>query len=370
MSNEVQKIILVPFDDVAERAGFNSRTQFGDMDGLKASLLADGWNDAVDGVRDLATEGKWLLGPQGHRRRRAVTELIAEGHKTDAKGRAWVVPIREEADDVTEEERRIRIITLNTGKPLELIEEARVFHAIVSPIEDKNERNEKIRELAEKTGRSRTHIVKGLSLLEAPKTIQKLVEKGSVAGTTVIELFEEKKDWSKVENAVVSAMATAQSKGKTKVTKKTLAVATREEKEQAEEEKAAKEAVKARHKELTGYEKRALRLAEEIKEWVPLKTDDANVDKIEDAVTDLGKRVASYVIDTAATKASLNSSTEYGEASSIGDIRIAANGISKLVKQIIKEIAIENRNAQAEMVKAHKEELAEAVKAAKATKKK
>jgi len=251
-------------DQIKTRPGFNTRKQFGDMDALKASLLNHGWQDAVAVQKQ--DDGSYLLGAQGHRRLKALDELIADGYQKNALGEAFTIPVKMEAENIDDETRLLQIITLNTGEPLKFIEQARVYGAILGDerYQDAKEKRAKIKELSAATGVSQTAINNSLTLLTAPNSLLRLVDSGKVTATLVLELFIEANactgDWEKVEAAVLAAIADAESKGKGKASRKNLKKEDKED-EGDDEEAEAKEAVKARNKELLGIERRAVKAA-------------------------------------------------------------------------------------------------------------
>jgi hypothetical protein len=265
---KTQTVQYVPHTSIKVRENFNPRVKPFTED-LKPSILAHGVRDAVE--VEQTGDGEYLLNAQGHRRLLALTELVNEGHKKAENGDDLLMPIKvvDAVDNINK--LRTDIITLNTGKPLEMIEEARVYGQIVEGIEDKKLVREKAKELAEITGKSINGIMNLLSLLEAGPVITKLIESGKASASLAIELFlsgPAKGDWSKVETALVAAVAEAAQAGKTKASKKDVTEKDKKDgktpEEEAEEasEKADREAVKARNKELIGLEKRVMKFSD------------------------------------------------------------------------------------------------------------
>lgn len=261
-----QMHIKVDPKKVVVRDNFNPRVKpF--TDDLKPSILEHGIRDEVEAVEQV--DGTYLLNAQGHRRLLALQELIEEGHKKTNTGEPLLFPVKlvEATDDLNS--LRLDIITLNTGKPLEMIEEARVLGALVAGIEDKAQVREKAKEIADKIGKSVNAVMNLIALLDSSKVTQKLIESGKASASLAIELFlagKAKGDWAKVEEALVEAVAEAAKEGKTKATKKNTKADREEESEEdeaaAEEERQAKADVKARTKELIAQEKRAGRFSD------------------------------------------------------------------------------------------------------------
>lgn len=222
------KILHVDPRKLVVRPEFNTRINFGDMAALKASIRASGVQDPLPVTIDLATEGKYLLGAQGHRRLKAALELLEAKELPDN-----TVPVVLEPEDLSEAERNINILALNTGKPLEMIEEARVIRRafdIATTVEPSNDPEKpgkstcalSKRELGRRIGKSDTHINNCLLLLETTAKTQKAVESGKIAARLVLEIIhDEDKDFAKVEEVVLEIVEAAKEDGKTKATKKT-----------------------------------------------------------------------------------------------------------------------------------------------------
>lgn len=251
------------------RENFNPRVKPFTED-IKPSILAHGVRDAVEAIDN--GDGTYTLNAQGHRRHLALTELINEGHKKSEDGHPLLLPLKIVQPEADINKLRLDIITLNTGKPLEMIEEARVYGAIVSGIEDKKIVREKAKELSAITGKSVNAIMNLLSLLEAGPVITKLIESGKASASLAIELFlagSAKGDWTKVETELVNAVADAATKGKTKASKKDVSAEatgeTPEQKSKREDKESKKkdnEENKARMKELLGAQKRLMRFSD------------------------------------------------------------------------------------------------------------
>lgn len=207
---------------VKVRENFNPRVKpF--TDDLKPSIIEHGVRDAVEAIDN--GDGTFTLNAQGHRRLLALQELRNEKILASKDGVLLtmplkIVPAKDQADLL------IDIITLNTGKPLEMIEEARVYRAMIGEVTEPKAVRKLVEKIAPLTGRSVNGILNFLLLTECGPVITKLLEGGNVSGSLVIDLFLSgpcKGDWSKVETAVVEAVATAAAVGKTKATKSTVA---------------------------------------------------------------------------------------------------------------------------------------------------
>lgn len=213
INKEDQTVIAINPKSIVEREGFNTRINFGDMGFLKASIKTNGFKPegAIPVTKDLATDGKYLLNAQGHRRLKAALELQEE---KELPGNIVYVIVEEAVEP---SEMNLQILTLNTGKPLELIEEA---HVIKRAFEFEPTMSK--RDLGRRIGKSDTHITNCLMLLDQSKKVQAAVEKGKIAASYVLEIAkQEKNNPEAVEKKVITAVEAATESGGKKATKKT-----------------------------------------------------------------------------------------------------------------------------------------------------
>lgn len=274
MQMNTQKLLVINPKDISERKGFNTRFDLGDLRELKSNMQDRGFDPSSPLIvaPDPDKDGKYLLGAQGHRRLTAAMEV----------GLKEVYAIFED-EGLTEEDRNLDIIRLNSGQPLHLLEQARVVSRALQ-VEGTTQAA-----IGKMLGKSAMHITNLVKLISTTPQTQKWIEGDKIAATEVIDLVTELKDAEKVEAAVEKLIEKATKAGKSKVKSKDAKAEasdddeTDEEKEARElEEKEAKDAVKARNKELAGYEKRAskfIELAVETNEKVKAAEDATPFDK-------------------------------------------------------------------------------------------
>ncbi|WP_238066226.1 ParB/RepB/Spo0J family partition protein [Pseudomonas shirazica] len=182
----------VQLEDLHEEPGFNLRTE---GDALEASINALAEFIAAGGqippleVRPRAEGGVWLV--DGHRRRRALLKLDAEGRlpRTPNKERpealeAWVPVIAFEGSDA---DRVARIITSQENEklsPLELAEGYKRLRAFGWSVE----------QIATKVGKTRQHVEQVLTVGNANTDVQNLVAAGHVSATTAAQVVREHGD--------------------------------------------------------------------------------------------------------------------------------------------------------------------------------
>ncbi|MFG0818702.1 hypothetical protein F7661_22755 [Pseudomonas sp. CFA] len=204
----------VQLEDLHEEPGFNLRTE---GDALEASINALAEFIAAGGqippleVRPRAEGGVWLV--DGHRRRRALLKLDAEGRlpRTSNKDRpqvleAWVPVIAFEGSDA---DRVARIITSQENEklsPLELAEGYKRLRAFGWSVE----------QIAIKVGKTRQHVEQVLTVGNANTDVQNLVAAGHVSATTAAQVVREHGD--SAGKVLGAELVRAQASGKKRVT--------------------------------------------------------------------------------------------------------------------------------------------------------
>ena len=204
----------VQLEDLHEEPGFNLRTE---GDALEASISSLAEFVAAGGqippleVRPRAEGGVWLV--DGHRRRRALLKLDAEGRlpRTPNKDRpevleAWVPVIAFEGSDA---DRVARIITSQENEklsPLELAEGYKRLRAFGWSVE----------QIAVKVGKTRQHVEQVLTIGNANTDVQNLVAAGHVSATTAAQVVREHGDGA--GKVLGAELEKAQASGKKRVT--------------------------------------------------------------------------------------------------------------------------------------------------------
>lgn len=204
----------VQLEDLHEEPGFNLRTE---GDALEASISSLAEFVAAGGqippleVRPRPEGGVWLV--DGHRRRRALLKLDAEGRlpRTPNKDRpevleVWVPVIAFEGSDA---DRVARIITSQENEklsPLELAEGYKRLRAFGWSVE----------QIAAKVGKTRQHVEQVLTVGNANTDVQNLVAAGHVSATTAAQVVREHGDGA--GKVLGAELVRAQASGKKRVT--------------------------------------------------------------------------------------------------------------------------------------------------------
>lgn len=362
-TKEAPKLLALSPDDVSERTGFNTRYDMGDLRPIESGMAERGYDPSEPLIvsKDLATEDKYLLGAQGHRRLTVAKKLHSEGKLPNG-----IVYAIEEDSELTDADRNLDIIRLNTGAPLAMLEQARVIKRAFYDAEG-NETMTK-RDLARALGLSDTFVGNCLKLLKTTERTQKMIEKDKVSSFIVVELFNEHKgDVEKVEAAVDTLIEDAEKSGKTKAKKPKKADKedSEEDEEAKEEEKAAKAAVKARLKELTAFETRAVKFMESTQENVASISKDTP--EFDASLHQLLATVAAFLAGKSMDSAF--KIADKGEITKASDVTQAYRVVLKNHKETVKDIekdakeTVKDAEAQAKAeIKAKEEAIKKALK--------
>lgn len=144
----------------------------------------------------------------GHRRHRAVMELIAEGVEIET------VPAVTEAKTTNDAERILRLIMHNAGEPLSMLEKAEVVRRLINMGWD---RDKIAKRLGYKTPQS---IANFEMLLAAPEVIKQAIREQEISPSTAVELVRQHGDAA--GSKLVDMKEAAEKRGKDRATLKDL----------------------------------------------------------------------------------------------------------------------------------------------------
>jgi ParB-like chromosome segregation protein Spo0J len=168
-----------------------------------------------EGVREpltvFAEEGKYYI-ENGHCRHAAALLAIEQG--ADAE---MTVPVIVSGRNLTDNDRLLSQITLNSGKSLSTIELAGVINRLSKAGWDNAQ-------IAKRCGFSTVYVRSLISLAVAPAPIIKMMSEGKVAPTLIIDLIKKHDgDYKAVNVDLKQAKDAAKASGKDKITKKMIA---------------------------------------------------------------------------------------------------------------------------------------------------
>lgn len=227
MSTIQNEIKLIDPREILLEVGFNTRYK-DELNELKPLIKASGVIEPLHVRSD--DKGNIILGAQGHRRLACVLDLLEEGVSKAANGvKLTEIPVRFEGEKMTDEDRKLLIVTGNSGKPLEMLEEALVYRDLRDKAPE-GEGDATLKAVAVKAGRSIVFVRNLVALTEQSKTTLGKIRADKISATTVVELMVgtraeyEKIDKEtlaeKVEARVLKAIARAENSGKAKATAK------------------------------------------------------------------------------------------------------------------------------------------------------
>lgn len=155
--------------------GFNSRTDFGDIDELAKQIAEQGVLNPIS-VRKGENDTYELV--DGERRYRAVMRLIEQGVEI-ARVPAIILP-----KSITKEQLLLQQIMRNEGKPFEEYEYGIAYKKLM----DVNGLT--IDEIAAKVGKKRWHVDCCLSHLRRDERVQELLKNNKISGAQVRDIYK------------------------------------------------------------------------------------------------------------------------------------------------------------------------------------
>lgn len=202
--------------DIHEEPGFNLRAEGEDLlqsiNDLCTFILGGGQIPALE-VRPRAEGGVWVV--DGHRRRRALMQAVNLGLPLAGDGLApWVSVVPFTGNDA---DRLARVITSQEGRKLEPLELATGYKRLIAF-------GWTVDQVAKAVGKTRQHVDQMLTLSSANSDVLKMVEAGTVAPATAVEMV--RKHGEGAGAVLTEELGKAQALGKTKVTAGTMKGAT------------------------------------------------------------------------------------------------------------------------------------------------
>lgn len=204
----------VPFESLKIEKGFNVRTEMGDLETLKRSIMAAGLLQPLT-VRPSKKEGEYII-VSGHRRHEALRQLNEEqGNPFPEVGVIF------EAEDTQDVDRIVSLLLDNDGKPLTILEQASVYQRL-------EKLGLSVKNIANKTGYTTEHIRNCMKLASAPEEIKQAVKDGTIKGTTAVRLVKSEKNPTKQIERLAEAKKKIAEKPASKVKGKSAAISGKE----------------------------------------------------------------------------------------------------------------------------------------------
>jgi hypothetical protein len=199
----------VPVENIHVLEGFNVRTAGPDLeahiDGLAASILENGFyaDKPLAGYVAQEEAGDVIYVTDGHCRLAAVHQAIAQGAEIET------LPVVVSPKGTSTDNLILRLITTNTGKPLEPYEIGVVCKRLI-------DNGWELKEVAKRIGKTQPYLNDLLGLMAAPRDVQKLVKERKVSASTAVR--EIKKHGAGAKEVLEQGVAKAQAEGKTRAT--------------------------------------------------------------------------------------------------------------------------------------------------------
>lgn len=197
-------IFLVSPKDLMLEEGFNTRTDYGNLEELKNSIIENGVKIPLRGYK----EGDKYVINDGHRRYKAVMMAIEEGNEIVR------VPFISEKKK-TLEERIFEILISNDGKALTSLELGETYKKLQGfgfiPSE-----------IAKKIGKSVSHVIDMINVAGSSKEVKDAIKEGNISATLVREVQNSVETAEEAEEIITTVVETKKEMGEKKVTKKDL----------------------------------------------------------------------------------------------------------------------------------------------------
>lgn len=174
LSSSKGSLYHVPYQNLTIDPTFNVRDDYGDIDELARSLAEVGQKMPCK-VR-LSDDSQSLVVVDSHRRLRAIP-IANEKYGASIE----VVACINEEKGTNEENRILDLFTLNSGKPLTLLEQAKAVKRLL-------DYNWKPTDIAKKIGKPSTFISSLLAINGSSHELRDAVQKGIVSATAAIKL--------------------------------------------------------------------------------------------------------------------------------------------------------------------------------------
>lgn len=195
--------------------GFNTRQDYGDIEGLVNSIKTFGVKQPLSGHRDPNNKGHFIL-TDGHRRLTALKVVIQEAMDNGEELPESIqhVPLMLEPKTYTNGERIADIIIKNQQKNLTPMEEVEVIARL-----EELDPEMGVEELGKAIGKTAAHVSNMRVLNSMPESVKALIHQGKISYGEVLKIYRAV-GMENVEQEVNAALDRAKADGKEKATAK------------------------------------------------------------------------------------------------------------------------------------------------------
>lgn len=204
-------LLMVDPRNLVVAEGFNVRTDMGDLNALKDSILDTGLQVPLKAKKLKGEEDKYQV-VDGHRRLQAILLAIEEGHDIP-----YVEVVSFTGND---EDQIVAMLVTGTGqKPLTEVEQGEAIKRLTNF-------GFKVDSLAKKMGKSTPYAYYLLKIANLPQKVKNLIQEGYCSGLLATEIYDEEGDEDLAFKMLQMAIEEAQTRSKDgspkKATKKDL----------------------------------------------------------------------------------------------------------------------------------------------------
>lgn len=204
-------LLMVDPRNLVVADGFNVRTDMGDLNALKDSILDTGLQVPLKAKKVKGEEDKYQV-IDGHRRLQAILMAIEEGNDIP-----YVEVINFTGND---EEQIVAMLVTGTGqKPLTEVEQGEAIKRLTNF-------GFKVEQLAKKMGKSTPTAYYLLKIANLPQKVKNLIQEGYCSGLLATEIYDDEEDQDLAFSMLQMAIEEAQTRSKDgkpkKATKKDL----------------------------------------------------------------------------------------------------------------------------------------------------
>lgn len=205
VSRKAKETFMVPVHLLQEVKGFNARDEGYEVEDIEQFVLANGIENLTPVVAFLEEDALFLVA--GHRRKRAVENLISKGHLYPG------VPtqLTSERDPA-----KLQILSMaeNNGVPLTPMEQAKRFGILTE-----TPYNWSVEDIAREGGWSPLHVRNRLTLLHMDSPVKDALDTGIISKVDAVKVVRTAAKTGKTQSDVLTQMTHNKSDGRTRAAK-------------------------------------------------------------------------------------------------------------------------------------------------------
>lgn len=191
-------MLKLTLDHVYIDEGQDLRYDYGDVRALADSIAECGVKETLFGIKVKGGEQYKII--NGHRRIKAIQLLAEEGIDVE-------IPLRTAPKGYTDAEIMADVLTMNSQKELEMLEQAEVVYRLRNCyLTEDGEPMWSIREIARRWGKSATHVSNLAKLAELSEESKEYVKEGRISASMVLETIKQTESVDEAEKMIAKAV--------------------------------------------------------------------------------------------------------------------------------------------------------------------